>query len=92
MSKTKTYWNGESAHASKVYVTVADKGTFKYPWFKDLVGHVRKAVEVVYGGHCFYLDDEDGRGWQKVTTGKGDPLLGHRELEVDESAGIMERA
>ena len=87
----KTYWNGELAKASKVIVTVADKGAFKNPWFSGLVGQQRKAVEVVYGNSCFYLDDEDGNGWYKVTEGKGSPHLGHSQLEIDESAGVFPR-
>lgn len=90
--KTKTYWNGERCRASKVIVTVANKGRFKYPWFEHLVGCVVDAVEVVYGGSCFYLYDSDGSGWRKVTVGRGSPNYPHRELEIDESTGIMERA
>lgn len=89
--KLKTYWNGESARANKVTVTVADKGTFSTPWFKDIVGQKRAAVEVIYGADVFYLDDENGSGWDKVTRGKGSPHIGHRQLEIDESAGVFER-
>ena len=31
----------------------------------------------------FYLDDEDGRGWRKVTEGRGSPGYGHRSLPND---------
>lgn len=89
--KLKTYWNGEPVRAVKVTVTVANKGTFKTPWFDDIVGQKRKAVEVVYGSSCFYLDDENGSGWDKVTHGKGSPHIGHRQLEIDESSGVFPR-
>lgn len=88
----KTYWNGEQAKCTRVTVTVADKGTFEKPWFKLIVGSKAwPAVEVGYGGSCFYLDDSDGVGWAKVTTGKGSPMLSHRELEIEESDGAYER-
>lgn len=50
-------------------------------WFAGLGGTVRDAVEVTYGGRSFLLDDEDGRGWAKVTEGRGSPRRSHSGLE-----------
>lgn len=85
-----TYWNGEPCRASKVTVRVgkALKPTY---WFAGLEGQKRNAVEICYSGDCFYIDDADGSGWNKVTNGKGSPGLGHRSLEIDESYGVYER-
>jgi hypothetical protein len=38
-----TYWNGELARATRVYVRVADHGTYPHYWAHDLVGTVRAA-------------------------------------------------
>lgn len=83
MSSTPTFWNGEPCEAQRLCVIVGDTGRFAEPWFKDYVGCERPAVEVTYDGHTFYIDNEYGAGWLKVTTGKGSPLKAHRSLDVD---------
>ncbi|MGW4493807.1 hypothetical protein [Streptomyces sp. NPDC004376] len=77
-----TRWNGEPCTARRITAIVADDESFPAYWARDLVGTRRPAVEVVYGGRAFYLDDEDGSGWVKVTTG-GSPWRAHRGLAVD---------
>lgn len=77
----RTYWNGEPCEARRVLVEVGDTGYFAAPWFRQYVGQERAAVEVTYGGVTFFIDDEDGRGWAKVTTG-GSPRVSHRSLDV----------
>ena len=82
----KGYWNGEPADIRRVRVIVA-KPEVPTWWFADLVGQERVAVEVVYGNQTFYLDDEDGSGWDKVTRGQGSPGLGHRSLRITRVVG-----
>ncbi|MGW3410280.1 hypothetical protein [Streptomyces sp. NPDC000888] len=77
-----TAWNGEPCTAGRVTAVVADNGAFPEYWARDLVGTRRNAVQVRYGGEVFYLDDEDGSGWDKVTHGGG-PGRAHRSLTVD---------
>lgn len=77
-----TQWNGEPCTATRVMAVVADSGRFPEYWARDLVGTGRKAVRVEYGGRTFYLDDEDGSGWHKVTHGGG-PGSAHRSLDVE---------
>lgn len=76
------YWNGERCEARKVLVTVADSPEFPQYWAREFVGQKRKAVEVTYGGETFYLDDENGDGWGKVTIGRGSPWCGHKSLSA----------
>ncbi|MBE4790986.1 hypothetical protein [Streptomyces caniscabiei] len=78
----ETRWNGEPCLARRVTAIVADSTFFPQYWARDLVGTHRKAVEVTYGGSTFFLDDEDGSAWAKVTSG-GSPAHGHRDLVVD---------
>lgn len=78
-----TYWNGESCEARKVRVIVGNTGRFATPWFLDYVGQERAAVEVTYASHVFYIDDENGHGWRKVTEGRGGPRWSHGSLEVE---------
>jgi hypothetical protein len=51
-------------------------------WCAGLEGTVREAVEVRYGADVFYLDNENGSGWGKVTAGFGSPHVGHSSLPV----------
>lgn len=76
------YWNGERALAVKVRVIVGDAPQFPNYWARSLVGTEREAVRVTYSGQLFYLDNEDGSGWLKVTEGHGSPRYGHRDLAV----------
>lgn len=78
-----TFWNYEPTPCRIVRVVVGPclKETF---WHNGLEGTVREAVEVEYGGDKFYLDNEDGTGWFKVTKGRGGPDYGHSSLPVAE--------
>ena len=78
-----TYWNGEPAVAVRVRVIVADAPHFPQYWARPLVGTERAAVRVTYGGRTFYLDNETGTGWRKVTEGHGSPRWGHADLAVE---------
>lgn len=75
----KTYWNGEPCKATIVQVIVgkAEKPTY---WYADLEGTERQAVRVEQEGDVFYLDNQDGSGWMKVTVGMGSPQYGHKSL------------
>lgn len=78
-----TYWNGEPHPAQRVMVTI---GTVPSGWWCDgMQGHTRKAVEVYTPDNTvrFYLDDEDGDGWAKVTVGRGGPAYRHSSLPDD---------
>jgi hypothetical protein len=79
---SETQWNGEPCQARRVTAIVADNGVFPMYWARHLVGTRRKVVEVEYGGETFYLDDEDGSGWNKVTHG-GSPHWGHSNLTIE---------
>ena len=85
----RTYWNGEPAAARKVRVTVGPSPV-KTWWCAPLEGTEREAVEVTYYGEVFYLDNEDGSGWAKVTVGRGSPVFGHAELPVAADAAPAE--
>jgi hypothetical protein len=96
-----TFWNGVPCEARRVRVRVGDSGRFRAPWFAPHVGELRDAVEILHpsrahrarlltGVHpgAFYIDDEDGSGWAKVTDGRGSPHAGHRGLDA---AFVLER-
>jgi len=78
----KTYWNGEETPAVKVRVVVgaARDGDPPAAWWRKIVGQVRDAVKVTYHGESFYLDNQTGLGWSKVTMGRGSPAWGHSSL------------
>ena len=84
MTKTKaceTFWNYEPTPCRIVRVIVGPSP--KTWWCAGLEGTEREAVEVIYGGaDRFYLDNEDGSGWEKVTLGRGGPHWGHSSLPV----------
>lgn len=81
----ETFWFGKPCEAVKVRVIVADTGRFPNAWFRlqNLVGTERAAVRITHNDETFYLDDEDGSGWRKVTTGLGRPQVGHASLDVE---------
>jgi hypothetical protein len=78
---TITYWNFKPTPARIVRVIVG-KSPRPTWWCAAFEGQEREAVEVTYGGAKFYLDNEDGSGWEKVTDGRGGPNWSHSELPV----------
>lgn len=76
------YWNGEVCSGRKCRVRV---GTVEQPtwWCAGMEGTERDAVVVIYEGSHFFLDNEDNKGWRKVTLGLGSPRWGHRSLPDD---------
>ena len=86
MKEEQTFWNYEPTPARKVRVIVGPSPV-KTWWCADLAGQEREAVEVSYAGQPpFYLDNADGSGWRKVTTGRGGPDWGHSSLPVSSLA------
>lgn len=83
MSAIITFWNGEPTPARVVKVIVGEPPRATW-WCADLAGTEREAVEVTYGDSSFYLDNADGSGWRKVTTGRGLPDCFHASLPVSE--------
>lgn len=79
---TETRWNGEPCTARRITAIVADNSAFPLYWARHLVGSRRNVVEVVYGDQRFYLDDEAGEGWNKVTHGGG-PHWAHNNITID---------
>ncbi|HET7321862.1 MAG TPA: hypothetical protein VFI96_05145 [Longimicrobiaceae bacterium] len=77
----RTYWNGEPTPCRRVRVVVGPSPRASW-WCAGLEGTVREAVEVRYGREVFYLDNENGSGWEKVTAGLGSPHVGHSSLPV----------
>lgn len=86
--KQKTYWNGEPTLCRRVLVVVGESPMPSW-WCAGLAGTKRKAVEVHYFDEPFYLDDEDGSGWNKVTIGMGGPRTGHRSLPVAQVLEVL---
>jgi len=83
----ETFWNGEPCTARKVIVIVGDAPLPTW-WCAGLAGQQRKAVEVIYADQPpFYLDNDDGRGWDKVTVGRGSPHYPHSSLPVASVVG-----
>lgn len=85
----ETFWNGEPTPARRVMVNVGESDVSTW-WCASLAHTIRKAVEVTYGGCVFFLDDEQGDGWRKVTEGHGSPNVSHWSLP-DGSSVVGER-
>lgn len=85
---TKTYWNGLPTRAIRGTAIVTEAPEFSHYWAKHLVGQRVAVVRVNFtrSQHGFenstYLYDEDGSGWEKVTTGRGWPNVGHKSVMV----------
>lgn len=68
---------------ARVLVTIGAPPDHDVPlaWWKGLEGTERRAVMVVLAGQPpFFLDDENGEGWSKVTVARGMPWHGHRAI------------
>lgn len=83
---SKTFWNGIPITAKRGTAIVAEAPEFPEYWAQDLVGERIPVVEANldganYGGGISYLDNRDGSGWRKVTTG-GSPQVGHRDVSI----------
>jgi hypothetical protein len=76
----KTYWNGEETPCAKVRLKLEGDGGHPSYWAKEFIGQTREAVRVQYYSNNFYLDNEDGQGWEKVTKGRGGPGWPSRSL------------
>ena len=82
----ETYWNGEPCDAKRVEVIVGQSPRPTW-WSAKFVGQKRPAVRIRYGGQQFYIDDEDGIGWDKVTSGRGSFRITHFSLPVEREVG-----
>jgi hypothetical protein len=82
----KTYWNGEKRPCTRVRVIVGSNIPEGW-WCTGLAGTEREAVRVGEGPGAFYLDNENGSAWLKVTLGRGSPRLGHSSLPVEREVG-----
>lgn len=77
---TQTYWNGAPAEAVRCVVRVGKSPRDSW-WCVNLEGQERDAVRVTHDGQAtFFLDDQDDKGWYKVTEGRGSPWIGHNQL------------
>ena len=79
----QTYWNYEQGVPARKCRVIVGPSPVNTWWCAKLEGTEREAVEVNYHGGLFYLDNEDGGGWNKVTAGRGGPEWGHSELPVE---------
>jgi hypothetical protein len=97
MAPPQTFWNGEPAEARRVVLVVADAPDFPAFWARaeGIIGQERYAVEVLSGNapegsFPFYLDDDNGSGWHKVTGGHGSPRWGHRDLRPERIVRVLD--
>ena len=79
----KTRWNGEPCEARRVVIKVGEC-PFPQGWYRHLVGSELRAVEIKYGSETFYIADEDGNGWHKVTKERGGPHWWHKSVTCAE--------
>lgn len=84
----ETFWNFEPCLAEKVTITVAAMPEFPGYWAEEqgLVGTRHPAIRVNYKESIFFLDDEFGKGWRKVTEEQGSPLAAHSEIKAEEGS------
>jgi hypothetical protein len=87
----KTEWNYEPCIAIRTIVVVGDAPEFPSYWAREFIGQTRFAVRVTYNGQTFFIDDEDGSGWFKVTNGGG-PEYNHRNLGVKSVIENLEKS
>lgn len=74
-----TYWNGLSTPCVRGTLTVGEAPVPTF-WWAKLTGQKVRVVRVDWMNGTFYLYDEDGSGWFKVTDGHGSPAWGHKNI------------
>ncbi len=75
------YWNGERCQFKVVFIKLIDfENTPTLYWAKPFVDVERQAIEVNYESTTFCIDNEDGTGYVKMTTGFGSPSYNHRSI------------
>lgn len=73
-----TWWNGEPVRAVRGTAELAD--------------HPGERIDVAllsWMGRPMYLDDTDGIGWAKLTTGRGAPAWPHRNVTVKRGSVVL---
>lgn len=73
-------WNGKPCRARTVLIELADCPQYQNYWARAIVGQECNAVEVTVGDHVFYMDNQDGTGYAKITAGCGMWIFPHREV------------
>lgn len=83
---SKAFWNGLPTEAFRGTAIVADAPEVPMYWARDLVGERIAVVKVILdgvsqGGGVMHIDDRDGWGWVKVSSG-GNPRSGHARVTI----------
>jgi len=87
-----TFWNREPAVCRRVIVRVG-KALRPTWWCADLEGQEHPAVEITYDGSMFFIDNEYGVGWRKVTLGQGAPFGPHsRHRSLPDDSVVLREA
>lgn len=79
---TETHWNGIPIKARRGTAIVSDDTQRPLYWARLIVGQRIAVVEADLTTGTEYLDNRDGTGWAKVTTG-GSPRELHRALAIE---------
>lgn len=87
----QAFWNGIPIDSMRGTAIVADAPEFPEYWARDIIGERIPVVMVNLdgandGGGIDYLDNRENHGWAKVTTGKGSPSYGHRNISIVEGS------
>jgi Fe-S cluster assembly scaffold protein SufB len=76
------YWNGQpTAQFEGVTYEVTHIERTPLHWQNSLVGTRRQGLRIEYEGHTWYIDNENGEGFYKLTEGKGMWTSGHKSVE-----------
>jgi len=94
------FWNGEAAKYRIILGKVAptpqkitenwkEKNGEKrrFVWYEMFVGKPMEMIEVHYNNIIWYINNSDGKGFNKVTLEMGSPKYGHKGLYCDEIFG-----
>lgn len=82
--KAPTLWNSIPCTAKRCMAVI---GTNKLTMLNGIAGKLRQVVLVIVDGRRFYLDNEDGTGWMKVSDNM---RSGYRELPIKQVVCFLE--
>lgn len=82
MNKLKGFWNGEPCIFYPIEYTVKESNVISH-WFNRFVGQKRQGLKVEYDGGNFFIDNQHGDGYYKLTKGKGSVKCGHKSINFE---------
>lgn len=82
------FWNGEPCKFYAIRYLIQEVLNSPYHWQNKYIGTYRQIIRVEYGEQFFYIDNEHGSGYYKLTEGEGSPQYPHNSIDLQEDDSL----